>query len=112
MGMLFDNDGFYREECFPVSAFASVKYSTVKKYYLTGRIHSKYALFWMKDENGINMEETQIEIKDGLLSYMIETNRLKRSMCFKFLDDDTVIMKYVAYSISILETTRRNCVMN
>ena len=112
MGMLFDNDGFYREECFPVSAFASVKYSTVKKYYLTGRIHSKYALFWMKDENGINMEETQIEIKDGLLSYMIETNRLKRSMCFKFLDDDTVIMKYVAYSISILETTKIESIYN
>ena len=45
MGMLKKDEGFYSEECFPISDFASDKYSAVSKFYLTGRIHSKYALF-------------------------------------------------------------------
>ena len=112
MGMLYDDDNFYKEECFPISAFVSDKYSNVNKYYLTGRILSKYALFWLADENGYYMEETDIEIKDGLLSYMIETNGLKRSVCFEFSYEEEISMYYVAYSISILEVKKMESIYN
>ena len=112
MGLLTAEDGYFREECFPVSALSTGKYSTVNKYFLTGQIHSKYALFWLADENNMYMESTEIEIKDGLLSFMIETNGLKRSVCFEFSYDDDVKMNYVAYSISLLETTKMESIYN
>ena len=112
MGMLKKDEGFYSEECFPISDFASDKYSAVSKFYLTGRIHSKYALFWLADEKGNYMEETEMEIKDGLLSYVIKPNGLKRSVCFEFSYIDTIKMNYVAYSISILETTKMESIYN
>ncbi len=104
MGMLdLDRDGYPREECFPISAFASDKFKYTSKYYLTGRIHSKFALFWLADENGVFMEETEQEIKDGLLAHFIDTGGKKRSVCFEPSYEPSVHMKYVAYSISILE---------
>ena len=112
MGLLSGDAGYFREECFPVSAFATGKYSTANKFYLMGRIHSKFALFWMADETGMYMEETEIEIKDGLLSYLIETNGLKRYICFEFSYDDNVKMDYVAYSLSILEVTKMESIYN
>ena len=69
MGILDGSEGYFREECFPISALESEKYSNVTKYYLTGKIHSKYAIFWLADENGMYMEETEQEISDGQLSF-------------------------------------------
>ena len=112
MGLLSGQAGYFREECFPIPAFAEGKYSNVNKYFLTARIHSKYALFWLADENGMYMEETEKEIKDGLLSYMIETNGLKRSVCFEFSYEEEVKMYYVAYSLSILEVTKMESIYN
>ena len=112
MGMLDKSEGYFIEECFPISALASEKYSNVNKYYLTGRIHSKYALFWLADENNMYMEETEIEIADGQLSFLIENNGKKRSVCFEFSYDPDVRMEYVAYSISILEPTKLESLYN
>ena len=112
MGMLSDKKEYCKEECFPVSALATGKYSNVNKFFLTGKIHSKYALFWLADENNMYMESTEIEIRDGLLSFMIETNGLKRSVCFEFSYDWDVRMNYVAYSISLLETTKMESIYN
>ena len=68
MGLLDGSvEGYFREECFPVSSFISEKFKYVNKFYLTGRIHSKYALFWLADENGFYLEETEKEISDGQL---------------------------------------------
>ena len=106
MGMLDGSEGYFREECFPISALVSEKYSNVNKYYLTGRIHSKYALFWLADENNMYMEDTEQEISDGQLSFLIENSGKKRSVCFEFSYDPDVKMDYVAYSISILEPTK------
>ena len=112
MGMLDANEGYNKEECFPISAFTSKEYSNVNKYYLTGRIHSKYALFWLADENNQFMEETETEIDDGLLSFLIENNGKKRSVCFEFSYERTENMGYVAYSISILEPTKMDNLYN
>ena len=105
MGLLSNNEGYFREECFPVSVFESNKYKNINKFYLTGKIYSKYGLFWLADENGMYMEETKMDISDGLLSFLIETNGKKRSICFEFSYEQKVNMEYVAYSLSILEPT-------
>ena len=105
IGMLDKSEGYYVEECFPVPAFTSEKYKSINKYYLTGKIHSKYALFWLADENGMYMEETEKEISDGQLSYFIQTNGKARSVCFEFSYEESVKMDQVAYSLSILEPT-------
>ena len=112
MGLLSNQEGYFREECFPISAFATGKYSTVNKYFLTGRIHSKYGLFWLADEKDMYMEVTDTEISDGLLSFMIETNGLKRSVCFEFSYEDDVKMNYVAYSLSLIEVTKMENIYN
>ena len=44
MGILDSSENF-KKECFPISILTSEKFSNVNKYYLTGKIHSKYALF-------------------------------------------------------------------
>ena len=112
MGLLSREKGYFTEECFPISAFATGKYSNVNKFYLTGRIHSKYATFWLADENNNFMESTEVQIKDGLLSYMIETNGKKRSVCFEFSYAEEIYNYYAAYSISILETTKMENIYN
>ncbi len=113
MGLLEGSEeGYFREECFPVSSFISEKFKYINKFYLTGRIHSKYALFWLADENGYFMEETEKEISDGQLSFLIETNGLLRYVCFEFSYESNVNMDYVAYSISILEPTKLENIYN
>ena len=104
MGILEKKEGSNLiEECFPISAMVSEKYKTINKYYLSGRIHTKYALFWLANENCQYMEETEQEINDGFLSALIETNGKMRYVCFEFSYLPTVKMDTVAYSISILE---------
>jgi len=103
MGMLDKAEGYYNEECFPIPAFSSEKYKSINKYYLTGKIYSKYASIWLADENGIYMEETQKEISDGHLSYFIQTNGKTRSICFGFPYEESTKIDQVAYSVSILE---------
>ena len=103
MGMLDSQDGYFREECFPISSLASDKYSFINKFYLSGKIHSKYALVWLADENDLYMEETEQEISDGLLSYVIMAEGKKRSVCFEFSYDSTIEIGHVEYSISLIE---------
>ena len=49
---------------------------------------------------------------DGLFSPLLESNEEKRSVCFEFSYLTTVSMDYVAYSISILETTKLESIYN
>ena len=112
MGVLSGAQGFFREECFPMSILISDKYKNVNKYYLTGKIYSKYGLFWLGDKDGMYMESEEQEIFDGLLSHLIENNGEKRHVCFEFSYESTVDMGYVAYSISILETTKLESIFN
>ena len=99
--MIRKKEEYFKEECFPVIAFATNKFKNVKKYYLTAKIHSKYVLLWLADENDMNIEDTVFESSDGLLSYLIEPTGKKRSICLKFSYNRKVTMDYVAYSIYI-----------
>ncbi|MBQ6284750.1 MAG: hypothetical protein IJK67_00360 [Bacilli bacterium] len=112
MGVLSMQEGYFREECFPMSILVSEKYSTVNKYYLTGKIYSKYGLFWLGDKDGMYMDTDEKEITDGLLFHLIENNGEKRSVCFEFSYESIVEMGYVAYSISILEMTKLESIYN
>ena len=44
MGLLDGSEEYFKEECFPVNGFTNNKYLNVNKFYLTGKIHSKYGL--------------------------------------------------------------------
>ena len=104
MGYLEKNNDYFAKECFPISAFESENFKYINKYYLTGTIYSKYALIWLADENGMNIKETEKEILDGQLSYLIETNGKKRSVCFDLLAyKEEITTKFIAFSASILE---------
>ena len=111
MGML-DKKLELREECFPISSLVSEKYKTVNKYYLMAKIHSKYALFWLANEKDEYMDVTDTEISDGYLTFLIENEGQKRSVCFEFSYRQSVDMDYVAYSLFIIEPTRLERVYN
>ena len=105
MGML-DKSLDLREECFPISSLLSEKYKTINKYYLMAKIHSKFALFWLANEKDEYMDITDTEISDGYLTFLIENEGQKRSVCFEFSYRQSVDMDYVAYSLFIIEPKR------
>ncbi len=106
MGMIDPSDGYYNEECFPISVMGTDQFKNVNKYYLTGRIHSKYALFYLVDERNQILVQSKQEISDGQLAYLIENEGKARTVCFEFSSEKTVKKQTVAYSISIIEPTR------
>ena len=95
------------EECFPVSAFANEEFSLINQFYLTGKIYSKYGLFWLADENDKYIEETEIEISDGYLAFLVKTGGKKRSICFKYSYDETIKQRNVIFSISIIPIAQK-----
>ena len=111
MGLL-DKKLELKEECFPISSLVSEKYKTVNKYYLMAKIHSKYALFWLANEKDEYMDISDTEISDGYLTFLIDNEGQKRSVCFEFSYRQTVDMDYVAYSLFIIEPTRLESVYN
>ena len=112
MGILDNSKNDLKEECFPISAFASEEYQKSDKFYLTGRIHSKYVLFWLANEKQEYMPETEMEISDGYISYLIKTEGKARSVCFEISYEEAVNKDKAAYSISILEPTKLESLYN
>ena len=111
MGLL-DKKLDLKAECFPISSLLSEKYKTINKYYLMAKIHSKYALFWLGNEKDEYMDITDTEISDGYLTFLIENEGQKRSVCFEFSYRQSVDMDYVAYSLFIIEPVRLESVYN
>ena len=83
MGYISENESFVPELCLPVSAFGE-EFRDISKFYLTGKIYSQYALFWPSDENGEYIEDLEIEVNDGLLSFLIQPKGKKSYMCFEY----------------------------
>ena len=103
-GVLYRHGLFYEEICFPVSAMAN-EFRDTNKFYLTGVIYSKYTDFWLADENDDYMGESELEITNGLLSLVIESNGKKRSICFEFYGsyfEQDVKQSDVAFSIKLV----------
>ena len=96
------------EECFPISAFEDEEFSTVTYFYLTGKIYSKYALFWMRNEKEELIDSTETKITDGYLAFLVEPYGKKRFICFGFLYDTDIKQRNAIFSISIIPMAGRN----
>ena len=112
MGTLRKSQSYYEEECFPITAFTQGKYKNIKKYYLTGRLLSKYGLIFLYDENDEYIEDSQLEIRDGQYSYMIDTTGAKRTVCIEFSYPREVILDYVVFSLSLVELSNIDNIYN
>ena len=91
------------EECFPVD-LSNIKYKNMLKLYVTGRIHTKYAWFFLEDENRNYLEETDLEIFDGQLGFAMKNNGKLNYVCLELPSESTFRLNKMAFSISITAT--------
>ena len=77
------------EECFPLN-LADTTYSKMDKLYVTGRVHTKYAWFFLEDENRNYLEETDVEILNGQLSFVMKNNGKLNFLCFELPIEETI----------------------
>ena len=102
LGAVFRNAISSPELCLPVSAFVSDEFSTTTDFYLSVKVYSKYALFWLGDENAYYQEDTDIEIADGLFGFVVKPKGTKRHICFEHSYEDYVEKKDVVFSAQII----------
>jgi len=102
LGLVAINNLTDPEICLPVSAFISDEYSSYTRFYLTGKIYSKYALFWVGDAERKYQSETDTEIKDGLLAFPVEPKGSIRHICFEYSYEDFVKANDVLFSVKIV----------
>ena len=94
------------EECFPLTKEVLEKSSDYL--YVTGRIHTKNAYFFLEDENGEWIITEDVQIMDGLLSYVFDnTNKTKelRYLCFEVPTDQgtSFTQDYMMFSFKITD---------
>ena len=107
MGVIFkDESSGTAEECFPMTLLGSEKYRTINKFFVTGRVFSKYAYFWLYDESGEWIVDSEVDVDDGQLSFVLESKGKVRELCFEVAYESDVNMDYAAYSISIVELSK------
>ena len=88
------------EECFPLD-LNNIKYKNMNKLYITGRLHTKYGWFFLEDENRNYREETDVEIFDGQLSYVMTNNQRMNYICLELPSESAFKQYKMAYTISI-----------
>ena len=69
------------EECFPLTKDVLSKSSN--KLYITGKIHTKHAWFFLEKEDGTYIEETEVDIIGGQLAAIIDNPQQFRYVCFE-----------------------------
>ena len=80
----------FQKECFPIDLTDG---KNSEKIYITGKIHTRYALFYLENENKKEIEESKFEIIDGQLSYVIKNERKIYYICFEIPDGSSSILK-------------------
>ena len=103
-GVLYKHGLGYPEICFPVSSTIE-EFEDTSRFYLTGVMHSKYGLFWLRNSDFDYMEETEIEISNGLIAIEVEPNGKQISICFEYYGsyyEQQVQQSDVAFSISLV----------
>ena len=70
MGLVHQTGEPLQEICLPISALAD-KFKDTTALYVTGKIYSQFALFWPANKDGGYDEDIELEIADGLLSYLL-----------------------------------------
>ena len=89
------------KECFPLNLSDS-KYNSMNQLYITGRIYTKYAWFYLEEEDR-NMEGSKLEILDGQVSYVIKNNGKMNYICFELPNESTFNQKKMVFSFSLTE---------
>ena len=92
----------FKEECFPIDLSYS-KFNSMSNLYITGRVHTKYGWFFLEDENKEYLEETDTEINDGLLSFVMKNNHKLNYICFEIPNESTFQLNKMIFSFSITE---------
>ena len=89
------------EECFPLSQDVLNKASD--KLYIVGKIHTKYANFFLRKENGDLIQDTSVEIMDGQLSYVLSNPKAFRWVCFERPTDEKYTQSSLIFSFQIID---------
>ena len=92
------------EECFPID-LSNDKYSSYSTLFVTGRIHTKYAWFYLEDARRNYLEDTDTEVLDGLLSYALKNNKELNYLCFELPSESTFEQYKMAFSFTVTNPT-------
>ena len=90
------------EECFPLD-LSDDRYKSMSKLYVTGRIYTKYAWFFLEDENRRYLEEYDLEIVDGYLSFTMKNNGKMNYLCFELPGENVFKVYTMAFTFSVTE---------
>ena len=93
------DSGNTQEECFALTKEVLEKSS--EKLYVTGRIHSKSAYFFLEDENGKWIETEDITVEDGLLTYVFNNTKEFRYLCLEIPDTELTSPGYMLFSLRV-----------
>ena len=90
------------EECFPVN-LNDERFSGMNEIYITGRIHTKYGTFFLGDESKNHLKETDKEILDGQLSYILKNNGKLNYVCLslELPNESAIKQNQMVFTISL-----------
>lgn len=78
-GFIYTENSY--EECFPISKETFDKSSD--NLYITGKVYSKYAWFFLEDKDGKWIKSTDEEIMDGHFSFVLKKQTADMMLCFE-----------------------------
>ena len=100
-----------KEECFPLDLSDS-RFKSMNKIYVTGRIHTKYGWFFLEDEKRNYLEETDVEIFDGQLSFVFNNNGKLNYVCFELPIEGDIKQNYMAFTFSLSAPSNLKSIYN
>ena len=100
----FIQTGVLNEECFPFD-FSDARFKSMQKIYITGRVQTKYGWFFLEDEHRNYREDTDVEIFDGQLSFVMENNGKLNYICFELPFEESFKQPNMAFTFSLSEPT-------
>ena len=100
----FIQTGVLNEECFPFD-FSDARFKSMQKIYITGRVQTKYGWFFLEDEHRNFREDTDIEIIDGQLSFVMQNNGKLNYICFELPFEESIKQPNMAFTFSLTEPT-------
>ena len=87
------------EECFPIDF--SKNYKDMDTVYVTAKVFTKYAWFFLEDENKVYHEDTEILIDGGHLAFPLKNNGKLNYVCLELIVEDLFEQHQMAFSISL-----------
>ena len=90
------------KECFPID-FSNEKYKKTNNFFITGRVQTKYGLFYLEDEKRNFIEDSEIQIMNGQLSYVMKNNGKLNYICFEILKYEPFNQNKMVFTFSITD---------